>query len=270
MDKIIELSNIEYQYTQNHFALQNISLDIYEGEILSIIGCNGSGKSTMLHIICGLIFSQKGKYLFKNQLINETTLKDSKFNQEFRKAIGYIFQNSDDQLFCPTVIDEIVFGPLQAGISKDESYKRAFEVMEMLGITELKDRPTYMLSGGEKKRVAIGSILSVNPSILVLDEPLSGLDPRSRSFIIELIFNLNKIGKTIIIATHLLELVQHYQSRVAVLSENHTIAKIGNVNEVLSDVELLKNCNLIDEYPHQHGKELHRHLLTGFLFHKHQ
>jgi cobalt/nickel transport system ATP-binding protein len=139
----------------------------------------------------------------------------------------------------------------------------------MLNISDLKDRPVYMLSIGEKKRVAIGAVLTSNPEVLIIDEPMSGLDPKTRSFLIELIFTLNKAGKTIIIATHHLELVNHFQSRVVVLSEKHSIEKTGTSDEILSDNELLIRTNLIGEYPHSHDGTIHKHLSTGFLYHRH-
>jgi cobalt/nickel transport system ATP-binding protein len=270
MPDIFDLQNIGYQYTETQKALSNIDLTVHQGEILSIIGANGTGKSTLLHIMCGLVFATEGSIAFKDITFTEQTLKNNAFNHSFRSSIGYIFQNSDAQLFCPTVFDELIFGPLQLGYSKKEAFERADSILHMLNIQELKNRPPYMLSGGEKKRVAIGAILTSNPDVIVVDEPMSGLDPKTRSFIIELIFSLNEAGKTIIIATHHLELVNHFQSRVVVLSEKHTIEKIGNSNEILNDTELLVKTNLIGEYPHKHDGNIHKHLSTEFLFYKHK
>lgn len=269
MPSIFELKNIGFGYLKNQIALQNINLNVQEGEILSIIGSNGSGKSTLLHLLCGLTFPTEGTVSYKGQEFNEKTFKDAAFNRRFRSTIGYVFQQSDAQLFCPTVFDELIFGPLQLGLSKEEAFERAKSISKMLNIQELKNRPPYMLSGGEQKRVAIGAILTTNPEILIFDEPMSGLDPKTRSFIIELIFQLNQAGKTIIIATHHLELVNHFQSRVVVLSEKHTIEKIGTSQEILSDTCLLVNANLIGEYPHVHDGHIHKHLSKGFLFHNH-
>lgn len=269
MPEIFNFKDVGFSYLQGHPAITNINLRVNEGEILSIIGANGSGKSTLLHLFCGLIFPTQGEVLFKGTELNEKALKDPDFNRKFRASIGYIFQNSDAQLFCPTVLDELLFGPLQLGLSKDSAYERADEVSRMLNISELKDRPPYLLSGGEKKRVSIGAVLTTNPEFLVIDEPMSGLDPKTRSFFIELIFQLNEAGKTIIITTHHLELVDHLQSRVAVLSEQHTIEKTGSAEEVLQDIDLLIRTNLIHEHLHRHGENIHKHLPQGFLFHKH-
>lgn len=269
MSEIFNLRNIEFFYLKNQPAVADINFSVHEGEILSIIGSNGSGKSTLLHLLCGLIHPSKGEITFRGEIINESKLKDAAYNKMFRSSIGYVFQNSDAQLFCPTVMDEMLFGPIQLGLEKNIAIQRAYEIMHMLNIAELKDRPVYMLSGGEKKRVAIASILTTNPEILIFDEPMSGLDPKTRSFIIELIYTLNKAGKTIIIATHHLELVNHFESRVIVLSEHHGIEKIGDSKEILSDNELLIRANLIGEYPHVHDGTIHKHLSKGVFFHSH-
>jgi cobalt/nickel transport system ATP-binding protein len=270
MSEIFSLNKINFCYQPNQFALKDITLSIYEGEILSIIGSNGSGKSTLLNILCGLIFPVSGIIKYKGNVINEKSFKDKQFNIKFRSTIGYVFQDADDQLFCPTVFDELIFGPLQLGLKHEEAYERADLIMKMLRIEYIKERPVYMLSGGEKKKVAIGAVLTMNPDIIIFDEPLSGLDPRTRSFIIELIFDLNKAKKTIIITTHHLELADHLQSRIIVLGEDHTIIKTGTSNEILSDTDLLIKTNLISEYPHKHENIIHKHFSDNFLFFRHK
>jgi cobalt/nickel transport system ATP-binding protein len=269
MPALFELKNIGFHYLKDQAALSGIDLAVNEGEIVSIIGSNGSGKSTLLNIMCGLAFPDEGTISFRGEEFTEKSFKDGRFNLKFRSSVAYIFQNSDAQLFCPTVYDELIFGPLQLEIPKEKTLQRAEEIMQMLNISDLKDRPVYMLSIGEKKRVAIGAVLTSNPEVLIIDEPMSGLDPKTRSFLIELIFTLNKAGKTIIIATHHLELVNHFQSRVVVLSEKHSIEKTGTSDEILSDNELLIRTNLIGEYPHSHDGTIHKHLSTGFLYHRH-
>lgn len=269
MEPIIKLESVNFGYLSNHIALTDISLTIEKGEVYTIIGSNGSGKSTLLQIIGGILFPGSGKVYFNEQEVNENRLKDMEFNRYFRSNVGFVFQNSDIQLFCPTVRDELMFAPNQIGLDITEAQSRVEEVMKMLEIDCLADRPTYMLSGGEKKRVAIGSVLTMNPDVLILDEPTSGLDPKTRSFLIELLFRLNEAGKTIIMATHRLELVNHFQSRVTVLSEKHTIEKTGLYNEILADTDLLLRANLIGEYPHRHDHTIHKHLSTGFGFHHH-
>ena len=269
MEKIIEIEKVSFNYLNHHIALSDISMHIAKGEIFTIIGSNGSGKSTLLSILGGLLFPDSGIVRFKNIEINERKLKDQSFNRFFRTSIGFIFQNPDSQLFCPTVLDELLFAPLQLGIDQPEALSKAEEIMVMLDIANLKDRPTYMLSGGEKKRVAIGSVLTMNPEVLILDEPTSGLDPKTRSFLIELLFRLNEAGKTIIISTHNLELIDHFQSKVGVLSEMHTLEKIGCADEILGDVEFLVRMNLISDQIHRHGNHLHKHIPSSLISHKH-
>ena len=269
MEDIISLKNIDYSYFGKIPALKNISLSIKKGEMFSIIGLNGCGKSTLLHIINALVFPDSGDVLFEGNHVTEKSLKDNSFGMRFRQRMGYIFQNSDIQLFCPTVFDELLFGPLQLNLPIETAMERAEQTLLFLGIGYLKDRPVYMLSGGEKKRVAIASVLTMNPDILLVDEPLSSLDPKTQTFFIELLIELNHAGKTIIFTTHHLDLIDHLQPRVAVLSEEHTIRKTGTASEILGDEELLISVNLIHEHIHKHGNEEHRHFHSHYGFHKH-
>lgn len=265
----ISLKNISYKYFGLVPALNDISLDISEGELLAVLGSNGTGKSSLLNVLAGLVFPDEGIYCIDNKEVSEKSLKDNEFNLSFRRSVGYIFQNTIFQLFCPTVFDELIFGPMQLGMTKDEAFGRAGEVLEMLGIQGLARRSTHMLSGGERKKVALGSILTYNPEIILFDEPMSGLDPRSQSDVIELIFQLNEAGKTIIITTHDLELAAHLQPRIAVLSEDHRLIKTGDADKVLSDVDFLVSVNLIHESLHRHNNKIHSHLSPLSWSHKH-
>ena len=267
---MIELRNISYCYQNSVKALSGINFKIKKGEFFAVLGANGTGKTTLMNLIAGLIFANAGEYLFKNEKISEKALKDKDRNSHFRKSIGYVFQNSDAQLFNPTVFDELTFGPLQLGMDINTASERAIEVMNMLGISSLKERSTLLLSGGEKKKIAIGSILTYNPEVILIDEPMNDLDPRSRSSIAELLFRLKESGKNIIISTHDLELVSHLQPMIAILSEEKTIERIGSAEEILSDIEFLKKVNLIHESIHKHGEEVHKHVALGNWFHKHQ
>jgi cobalt/nickel transport system ATP-binding protein len=269
MKEIIQLENIHYSYSSKHKALEGINLSVRKGEILAIIGSNGSGKSTLFHVLGGLLFPNNGNYFFKQSAITERALQNDSVNRNFRSSIAYVFQNPDSQLFCPTVFDELMFAPLQLGLPIEIARERTHSVMKMLNIESLSDRPSYMLSGGEKKRVAIGSVLTMNPEVLLFDEPMSGLDPKSRAFLIELLFQLNEAGKTILIATHHLQLVDHLQSRVAVINEQHSIEKIGAADDILTDKDLLVRTNLIHENWHVHGTIRHKHVSTE-IHHKHK
>ncbi len=270
MEKIIRLEQIRYYYHDTIPALTDITLDIHRGERFAIIGANGTGKTTLLQIMNGLILPASGRFYFKGKEVLKQSLKDKGFLRYFRSKVGYVFQDSDVQLFCPTVLDELLYGPLQLEIAEAEALERAFEIMKMLNIEHLKERPTYMLSGGEKKKVAIGSVLTMNPEVLLLDEPTNGLDPKTQCFLVELMLALNEAGKTLVIATHDLSLVDELQATVAVLSEEHRIEKTGKATDILRDEDLLLKVNLIHEHIHRHGEIVHRHIHSHYLFHRHE
>jgi len=265
----MKLEKVSYSYHDKIPALSEVSLDIKAGDHLALVGANGSGKSTLLQILGGLKYPSTGKFFFGETEVSERSLRNREFLRRFRRSVGYVFQDSDVQLFCPTVLDELLYGPLQLEMSEEEGMKRAFEVMQMLEIEPLKDRPSYMLSEGEKKKVAIGSVLTMNPQTLLFDEPTNGLDPRTQVFLVELLFALRESGKTIVLATHDLGLVAELGARVAVLSEDHRMERIGNTDEILGDQDLLLRVNLIHEHAHLHGKTKHTHLHSHYLFHRH-
>jgi cobalt/nickel transport system ATP-binding protein len=270
MENIIRLEGISYSYYDKIPAVCDITLAVEEGERFSVIGANGSGKSTLLQIMSGLVHQSKGKIFFRGNEVSEQTLRNKSFLRFFRERVGYVFQDSDVQLFCPTVLDELLYGPLQLEVNEREALDRAFEVMQMLNIENLKDRPSYMLSGGEKKRVAIGSILTMNPEVLLFDEPTNGLDPRTQCFLVELMLSLSEAGKTLVISTHDLSLVDELHTKVALLSEDHRIEKVGHSEDILKDEDLLLRANLIHEHMHFHGEKPHKHRHSHYFFHKHQ
>ena len=267
---MLELKDVSFSYYNIMPALADVSLAVSEGEMLPVIGSNGSGKSTLLLIMAALIHPASGSLFFKGEPVTEKRLRDWECQKRFRASVGYVFQNSEVQLFCPTVFDELLFGPLQLGMDVQEAHARVADTMALMNIGALKDRPTHMLSGGEKKRVAIGSVLAMDPEVLLLDEPATGLDPKTQSFLTDLIFSLSEAGKTIVIATHDLELVDHLQPGIAVLSEEHRIEKTGTVDEILRDEELLVRVNLIHEHKHRHGTRVHSHPHSHFWFHDHK
>ncbi len=266
---LLKIDHLSHSYAPHITALSDVNLAIEAGELVSIIGSNGSGKSTLLQILAGLIFPTSGSVFFDGEPITCEQLTKRDFVRLFRGHVGFVFQDADVQLFCPTVLDELLFGPLQLGLKKDEARERAVEIMRLLGIERLADRSSLMLSGGEKKRVAIGSVLTMNPSVLLLDEPLGDLDPRSMSFIVELIMRLNDAGKTIVMATHDLGVVGELNARVMVLSEDHRIIKTGCASDILSDTQLLLTANLVHEHKHRHEHGSHSHTHAHFVFHKH-
>jgi cobalt/nickel transport system ATP-binding protein len=269
MERILAVEKVSYSYYGGIPALSDVSLDVEEGEKFAVIGANGSGKSTLLRILDGLIHPSSGKVFFKGHEVTAGSLKDKGFLRFFREGVGYLFQDSDVQLFCPTALDELLFGPLQLGVDKKEAMERARQIMGMLEIENLKDRPSYMLSGGEKKKVALGSVLTMNPEALLLDEPTNGLDPRTQCFLMEWIFKLSEAGKTILISTHDLTLVGEFQPTVAVISEGHGIEKVGSADEILQDEDLLLKVNLIHEHMHYHGQTAHTHRHSHYMYHRH-
>lgn len=273
METIFDLKNVSYTYVGKISALNDISFKVMPGEQISIMGSNGSGKSTLLTLLDGLIYPTSGEfYAFGNQIEEEVfdAIKDNEFRSYFRKRVGFVFQNSDVQLFSSTVFEEVAFGPMQLNMSPEEVKTRVIEVLEMLGITKLKDRAPHTLSGGEKKKVCIASVLANNPDILLLDEPTAGLDPRTQLWLVELLQELGRAGKTIITATHDLETVEQISNRSIVMSEDHRIVVDGDVEHVLNNRELLLSTNLIHEHMHVHGKLVHGHLHAHYREHIHE
>lgn len=222
MTPIINLSHISYNYEEVS-ALNDISLEIYAGELIFFTGPNGCGKSTLFKLLNGLIFPTKGEYYFDNKKIDKNTLQDNLFAKNFHKRIGYIFQNPDVQLFNATVYDEIAFGPRQMNLDEDIIHQRVNELLIYLNIQHLQDRPPYHLSGGEQKKVALATILALNPDILMIDEPLNGLDNKTRQWFKEFLMDFIKANKTILISTHEQELLSLPHSRIIKFNDEHTI-----------------------------------------------
>ena len=245
MKKILELKNISYSYFGQIKALDKISLDVHEGELLCIMGQNGSGKTTLLHIMNGLIIPDSGGVFFKGKEINEKSLRNPAFNYEFRQSSAYVFQNPYIQLFCNNVFEDLLFAPLQLGVSQEEAEKRVTEIMSFIEIEHLKYRPILSLSGGEKKKVAIASALILNPDLILFDEPLSGLDPKTQNKIINLLKELHNSGKTIVFTTHNIDLIKYLQPRIAIISHNHTIIKIEETESIINDEDFLSSINII-------------------------
>jgi cobalt/nickel transport system ATP-binding protein len=222
MTPIINLSHISYNYEEVS-ALNDISLEIYAGELIFFTGPNGCGKSTLFKLLNGLIFPTKGEYYFDNKKIDKNTLQDNIFAKNFHKRIGYIFQNPDVQLFNATVYDEIAFGPRQMNLNEEIIHQRVNELLIYLNIQHLQDRPPYHLSGGEQKKVALAAILALNPDVLMIDEPLNGLDNKTRQWFKEFLIDFIKANKTILISTHEQELLSLPHSRIIKFNDEHTI-----------------------------------------------
>ncbi|MBI5410253.1 MAG: ATP-binding cassette domain-containing protein [Nitrospirae bacterium] len=259
LDNIFEVRNLHYSFLGRYPALCDVSFDVKRGERVVVLGANGSGKSSLMNLLDGLVFPQKGEIRFMGREISEQNLKDENFNRFFRNKVGFVFQNSDVQLFSSTVWDEIAFGPLHLELPHDEVKARVEDISGLLGIKKLWERAPYQLSGGEKKKVAIASTVVVNPDVLLLDEPTNGLDPRSQAELVDFLQELYQAGKTIIISTHDLNIAKMISDRAIVLNESHTVEAEGATRDILENTELLLKANLIHEHIHCHDGEIHRH-----------
>lgn len=256
---ILELSDVHFAYDGAGDALAGITLSVAPGERLAIIGANGCGKSTLLRLMGGLVFAQKGGYRAFGRTITDRLLSRDPFGMFFRKEIGILFQNPDAQLFNPTVEDEISFGPLQMNDPPDAVREKAANAMERFGLRPIASRPPFALSEGEKKKVAIASVLAVDPQVLLLDEPTAGLDPRSSRALLDVIIEMEAMGKTVITATHDLHIVSEIASRVIVFTEQGSILASGAPEQILSDRSLLLSANLVHLHRHAHEDYWHEH-----------
>ena len=260
MDNIIfELKDVHFSYLSKFPALCGIDIRVNQGQKISIIGANGSGKSTFLQLLDGLLFAGYGEIKFCGQQLNEKIFNHPKFSQRFRRKVGFVFQNSDAQLFCPTVKEDILFGPLQLGLDKNEIQKRLEKLMATLDIADLLERSPNQLSIGEKRKVALASTLIMGPEILILDEPTAGLDPVTTRQIIDLLIDENLAGKTVITATQDLHVVEEIADVVYVFGADKKIVKFGQVNNILNDTALLTANNLVHIHSHRHKNEAHVH-----------
>lgn len=255
-------NNLTYSYKNRPPIFEGLNLKIWSGEAVCLLGANGSGKSTLLKLMCGLIFATRGHMEAFGEPITEALLEQEQIAKQFRRRIGFIFQNSDVQLFTTRVWDEIAYGPLQMGLAPSEVRQRVNDILALLKIEHLQDRAPHYLSGGEKKKVAVASVLVLNPEVLIFDEPTSGLDPKTERWLTELLLQLNQQGRTIVVSTHNLELAHLLSNRSIVLSESHQVVADDSTKSILDDRQLLMDVNLIDEYCHFHGDREHIHRYT--------
>jgi cobalt/nickel transport system ATP-binding protein len=236
---ILETRDLYFRYPDGTEVLKGINFKVKKGEMISLLGPNGAGKSTLFLHFNGILKPIRGEVLIKGKPIKY----DKKSLIEVRKTVGLVFQNPDDQIFAPTVKEDVAFGPLNLGLPKDEVERRVKEALKAVGMEGFENKPPHHLSGGQKKRVAIAGILAMQPEVVVLDEPTSGLDPVGASKIMKLLYDLNKKGITIIISTHDVDLVPVYADKVYVMYGGK-ILKEGTPKEVFSDVETIRKANL--------------------------
>ena len=231
---IVEAERVSFTYPDGTSSLREVSFRIGPGEATALLGANGAGKSTLLLNLSGCLFPTDGVVRFGDAVMTPKTAP------ALRRSVGMVFQDPDDQLFMPSVLEDVVFGPLNLGMSVDAAAQKAEEVLSVVGALHLKERPPYKLSGGEKRAVSIASVLALSPDILVMDEPSSNLDARSRRRLIDL---LRSFSHTRIIATHDLELALEVCLRALVLHEGRIVAD-GPIAEVLQNGALLERCGL--------------------------
>ncbi|MGI5240967.1 energy-coupling factor ABC transporter ATP-binding protein [Dactylosporangium sp. CA-139066] len=245
MTTVFECKDLHYRYVERFPALDGVSLRVGRGETVALLGANGCGKSTLLKLLDGLLFAERGTFTAFGEEVTEDKLEDEQFNRGFRARVGFVFQNSDAQVFSPSVREEIAFGCLQLGLDRATTSARVDDVLEMLDIADLADRAPFQLSGGQKKRVAIASVLVMNPEVLLFDEPTAALDPRTQFWLIELLEQLRAAGKTIVLATHDLDTLPDLADRCVVFSEQHRVIADAPTAQVLDDRDLLLSANLI-------------------------
>ncbi|MEJ2625513.1 MAG: ABC transporter ATP-binding protein [Pseudolabrys sp.] len=258
---IFDVIDVHYAYHDTP-ALTGLSLRIERGERIVLLGANGSGKSTLLRLLDGLYFPSRGRIEAFAQALDEEHFHHDETAFAFRRRVGFVFQNSDVQLFNPTVFDEIAFGPLQLGWPKSQIRTRVAAILDEFSIDHLKDRPPHRLSGGEKKRVALASVLAIDPEVLLLDEPTAALDPKSASALIDFLVTCRGSGRTVITATHDLDIVEDIADRCIVMEAGRVIAS-GTPHEILMDVPLLTRAGLSHVHLHLHGATAahsHHHL----------
>ncbi|HEY5477858.1 MAG TPA: ABC transporter ATP-binding protein [Tepidiformaceae bacterium] len=255
---VFELEDVRYVYNRRQLALDGISLTIREGEHVALVGANGSGKSTLLKLLNGLLAPTGGSLrLLGREMVDLT--RDADAEHRFHREVGLVFQDPDVQLFSPTVGDDVAFGPLQLGLSLVEVRRRVEAALSQMDILELRDRAPFELSGGEKKRAAIASVLSLDPSVILFDEPTASLDPRTKWVLVNLIQDLGHAGRTTVVATHELEIVPIIADRVIVIGENRRVLADGAPGDILEDDDLLVAANLIHAHLHRHATVAHVH-----------
>ena len=231
---IVEVQDLNHTYADGTKAVKGISFRIHHGESVAVVGANGAGKSTLLLHLNGYLTPQTGKVRIGDFPLTKETVKD------IRKTVGMIFQNPDDQLFMPTVYDDVAFGPLNLGLPPGEVESRVQDALNRTDTEHLRKRPPYRLSGGEKRAVAIATVLAMSPDILVMDEPSSNLDPKARRTLIELLAGFKH---TKIIATHDLDMVLDLCERTIVIKDGQVTAD-GRTADIFQDVGLLEASHL--------------------------
>ncbi|MCD4737345.1 MAG: ATP-binding cassette domain-containing protein [Bacteroidales bacterium] len=236
---ILETKGLKYSYPDGTQAINGIDVEIKKGKKIAFVGKNGSGKSTLFMLLNGTLKPKEGMIYFHGELMEY----DAKSLREIRKSVGIVFQNSDDQIFAPTVYQDVGFGPTNLGYSKEEVEEIVEQSLEYMGINYLKKKPPHHLSGGQKKRVAIAGVCAMDPEVMILDEPLANLDPVGADEILELLNELNYNGTTMIISTHDVELAYSWADYVYFMADGEMIGK-GIPEKAFTNTRLLRKSHL--------------------------
>jgi cobalt/nickel transport system ATP-binding protein len=251
---------VGFVYPDGTPALKGVSFNVWRGDRVAVLGANGSGKSTLLRLLDGLMEPTEGEIRFQDTALTERNLQKSPFQMVFRQRVGFVFQDADAQLFNPTVWDEVAFAPRQLGMPESAVQQRVADTLNLLGISHLAERAPFRLSGGEKRKVSIACVLSMNPEVLLLDEPIAGLDPRMQGWLVNTLQRLHEAGKTLLIATHNLHTLPEIADRVLILSEAHTLLADLPLQDALQNTDVLRQAGLLHEHLHAHGNTTHSHL----------
>ncbi len=254
---LFDLRGVGVAYPGGQVALDGVDLTILAGERVVLLGANGSGKSTLLKLLDGIMSPTSGRMTALGHDVAAVVAGDDAY--AFHREVGLVFQDPDIQLFSATVLDDVAFGPLQLGLPAAEVTERCEEALAAMDIAHLANRPPFELSGGEKKRAAIASVLSLRPDVILLDEPTAALDPRTKWVLVDLIKGLGSAGRTVVMATHELDIVPLVADRAVVLTEDGRIAADGPAEALLADTKLLLAANLIHQHRHRHGLVAHTH-----------
>ena len=236
---MIEVKNLKYSYNNDYQALKGVNLKVEKGDMVALLGKNGAGKSTLFLHLNGIYEPDEGQVFIDG----EEMQYDKNALTKFRQKVGIVFQNPDDQIFAPTVEEDVAFGPLNLGLPMEEVQRRVTEALKRVGMTGYEKTAPHHLSGGQKKRVAIAGILAMKPEVMVLDEPTAGLDPQGVENLTQLLKELNDEGITIIVSTHEVDLVPTYAKKVFVLVDGLLIAE-GTPKEIFSQPDILEKANL--------------------------
>lgn len=233
---LFSVEDVSFGY-QDKQVLKDASFTVNKGEFLCFMGSNGGGKTTMLQLFLGFLKKTSGDILYRGRSVDDW-LSDARMKREYHQQVGILFQNVDVQLFNSTVYDEIAFGPRQMNLTAEQIDNRVQECLRIFGLEDLKDKVPYHLSGGEKREVALASVLALNPDVVLLDEPLVGLTNSNRKKMLSIFSELNKVGKTIIMVTHYFEIVQDIATSYAIFGDQKVVTKTRE--EIFADPDLLQ------------------------------